>query len=141
MIIAVIGISLIVYCTGEILFLSNIVQFGTDQLCDAATRYSVYFICAYYWTDSFGQLLTAAINIPGHEITIIKNKNIIAVDRLRGFFIGSGSGLSIILTCIMLYLVYKKKSKWFILEKCTHKPYSLVLKVVSFAINHKKPIR
>ena len=141
MIIAVIGISLIVYCTGEILFLSNIVQFGTDQLCDAPTTYSVYFICAYYWTDSFGQLLTAATNVPGHDILFDKNRNIIVIDRLRGYLIGAGSGLSIILTCIVIYLVYKKKSKWFIFEKCTHNPYTLVLKVVSFAVNHKKPIR
>ena len=141
MIIAVIGISLTVYCTGEILFLSNIVQFGTDQLCDAPTRYSVYFICAYYWTDSFGQLLTAATNVPGHDILFNKNRNIIVIDRLRGYLIGAGSGLSIILTCIVIYLVYKKKSKWFIFEKCTYNPYTLAIKVVNYAITHKKPIR
>ena len=141
MIIAVIVISLFFYGSGEILFFSNIVQFGTDQLCDAPTRYSVYFICAYYWTDSLGQILTAATNIPGHDITVIKNENIIAIDRLRGCLIGVGLGLSIILTCIVIYVVYKKKSKWFVFEKCTHNPYTLVLKVVSFAIKHKKPIR
>ena len=141
MIIAVIVISLFFYGSGEILFFSNIVQFGTDQLCDAPTRYSVYFICAYYWTDSLGQILTAATNIPGHEITIIKNENIIAIDRLRGYLIGAGLGLSISLTCIVLYIIYKKKSKWFIFEKCTHNPYTLVIKVLSFAIDHKKPIR
>ena len=141
MIIAVFGISFILYSTGEILFLSNIVQFGTDQLCDAPTRYSVYFICAYYWTDSFEQLLTAATYIPGHTITFNQMKNVISIDKLRGCLIGALLGLSIILTCIVLYVVYKKKSKWFIFEKSTHNPYTLVLKVVSFAINHKKPIK
>ena len=141
MIIAVMYSSLVLYGFGEVLFLSNIVQFGTDQLRDAPTRYSVYFVCAYYWTDSFGQLLTAATNIPGHDILFIKNQNIVAINRLRGYLIGAGLGLSITLTCIVLYMVYKKKSKWFIFEKCTHNPYKLVIKVVSFAITHKKPIR
>ena len=85
-IIAAIGISLIYYGFGEILFLSNVVQFGTDQLCDVPTAYSVYFICAYYCTDNFGQLLTAATNIPGHDIVIREHHNIIAIDTLSGNF-------------------------------------------------------
>ena len=133
--------SLFLYCFGEILFLSNIVQFGTDQLRDAPTRYSVYFICAYYWTDSFGQLLTAATNIPGHEIVFCKLRNTITIDRLKGCLIGSVLGLSIALTCIVICVIYKRKSKWFIFEKCQQNPYTLVFKVVSYAIKHKKPIR
>ena len=140
-ILAVLGTSFILYGSGATLFLSNIVQFGTDQLRDAPTRYSVYFICAYYWTDSFGQLLTAATNIPGHEITITKNENIIAVDKLRGYLIVAVLGLSISLTCTVICVLHKRKSKWFMFEKCTNNPYTLIIKVVSFAIKHKKPIR
>jgi len=51
MLIDVVGISFIIYGFGEIVFLSNIVQFGTDQLRDAPTRYSIYFICAYILLD------------------------------------------------------------------------------------------
>ena len=141
MIMAAFAISFFFYGFGEILYLANIVQFGTDQLCNAPTRYSVYFICAYYWTDSFGQLLTAATNIPGHEIVINKNYNIIAIDTLRGSLIGSILFISISLSSIVQYFICKKKSRWFIFEKCTQNPYMLVYKVVYFAINHKKPIR
>ena len=42
---------------------------------------------------------------------------------------------------MLLYIVYKKKSTWFIFEKCTQNPYMLVSKVVYFALNHKRPIR
>ena len=140
-IIAALAISIIFYGSGGILFLSNIVQFGTDQLCDAPTRYSVYFICAIYWTDSFGQLLTATTNIPGHEIVIDQQKNIIAIDMLRGSLIGSILCVSISFSSIVLYFVCKKKSRWFIFEKCTQNSYMLVYKVIKFAINHKKPIR
>ena len=140
-IIAALAISIIFYGSGGIIFFSNIVQFGTDQLRDTPTRYSMYFICAYYWTDSFGQLLTAATNIPGHEIVIDKQRNIIAIDMLRGSLIGSLLCVSISLSSIVLYFVCKKKSRWFIFEKCTQNSYMLVYKVIKFAINHKKPIR
>ena len=43
-IIAALAISIIFYVFGEILYLSKIVQIGTDQLCDAPTRYSVYIL-------------------------------------------------------------------------------------------------
>ena len=135
------GISFIFYGFGEILFPSNIVQFGTDQLCDAPTRYSVYFIYAYYWTDSFGQLLTAAANVPGHEIVLNQDYNIITIDLLKGSLIGLLLCVSISFSSIVMCLVCKKKSRWFIFEKCTQNPYILVYKVVYFAINHKKPIR
>ena len=141
MIMAAFAISFFFYGFGQILYLSNIVQFGTDQLCDAPTRYSVYFICAYYWTDSFGQLLIAATNIPGHEIVVNQDRNIIAIDILRGSLMGLILCISIGLSSIVLYLVYKKKSRWFLFEKCTQNPYMLVYKVAYFAIKHKKPIR
>ena len=141
LIITALGISIIFYGFGAILFLSNIVQFGTDQLRDAPTRYSVYFICAYYWTDSFGQLLTAATNVPGHEIVINKHDNIITIDSLKGSLIGLLLCVSISFSSIVMCFVCKKKSRWFIFEKCTQNPYMLVYKVVYFAFNHKKPIR
>ena len=140
-IVVALSICYISYASGEVLFLSNIVQFGTDQLCDAPTKYSVYFICAYYWTDSFGQLLTASINIPGHEIVINQQNNTIALDSLKGSLISSVLSLSIVLSSVLLFIVYKKKSTWFNFEKCTQNPYMLVSKVVYFALNHKRPIR
>ena len=141
MIVVALFICCVSYGSGEVLFLSNIVQFGTDQLCDAPTKYSVYFICAYYWTDSFGQLLTAATNIPGHKLVINKYNNTIALDSLKGSLISSILSLSLTLSSMLLYIVYKKKSTWFIFEKCTQNPYMLVSKVVYFALNHKRPIR
>ena len=122
MILVALFISYFSYGSGQILFLSNVVQFGTDQLRDAPTRYSVYFICAYYWTDSFGQLLTAATNIPGHEIVINQQNNAIALDSLKGSLISSILSLSIVLSTVLLYIVYKKKSTRFIFEKCKQNP-------------------
>ena len=42
-------------CGMMILFLCNIIQFGTDQLRDAPTRYSVSFLYAIYWCDGIQQ--------------------------------------------------------------------------------------
>ena len=36
--------SILAYICGRVFFLANILQFGTDQLCDAPTRYSVLFL-------------------------------------------------------------------------------------------------
>ena len=63
--------SILAYICGRVFFLANVLQFGTDQLCDAPTCYSFLFLIAYYWCDNLSSVLALSINIPGHEITII----------------------------------------------------------------------
>ena len=71
---------------GMIFFLCNIIQFGTDQLRDAPTRYSVLFMYVMYWCDSIVNLLTICISLPGEKIDIHKHSNYIYVDKKKSPF-------------------------------------------------------
>ena len=43
--------TMLIYLCARIFFLANVLQFGTDQLCDMPTRKSTIFLLAYYWCD------------------------------------------------------------------------------------------
>ena len=63
-------IGLLAYFCARVFFIANILQFGTDQLRDMPTRKSTLFLLAFYWCDTFGELLALSIHIPGHESVI-----------------------------------------------------------------------
>ena len=65
-----IGIMSVAYYCGYIFFVANIIQFGTDQLRDAPTQYSVLFVHAYLWCDNFSSALTSLAYLPNHEVFI-----------------------------------------------------------------------
>ena len=126
--------SILVYICGRVFFLANVLQFGTDQLCDAPTRYSVLFLIAYYWCDNLSSVLTLSINIPYLILTlIIINK--LEVILLAAMLIGST-----LVSAIILLILYKKKH-WFMTENVRDNPYRVVYNVIKFALQHKKPIR
>ena len=75
LLLAMAGIALFLYCCGKVFFQANILQFGTDQLCDAPTQCSVLFLYAYLWCDNFSSVLILSINIPGHEILVNQKNN------------------------------------------------------------------
>ena len=76
-------ISVALYCIGDVVFLLNIIQFGTDQLRDAPIRYSVCFINAFFLTDSFSNLIVSITYWPGHEFIISSSLNLLAFDKVR----------------------------------------------------------
>ncbi len=142
LLVSTIILSSILYTLGQILFLSNVVQFGTDQLRDAPTRYSVYFIHAYFWVDGLGFLIASATSIPGHEIVFNVNVDKIAIATYRAVAIGVVFVISILLTSALLCVLYSKKySTWFLSENSMRNPYKLVYNVLYYAILHKRPMR
>ena len=134
-------ISVALYCIGDVIFLSNIVQFGTDQLRDAPTRYSVCFIYAYFWIDSFSNLITSVTYWPGHEIIINSQVNVIAFDKVRAIMIAVVLSVSVLSSIAILVLVHKNQRQCFVMESIGENPYRLMYNVIYFAIRHKKPIR
>ena len=44
------------YVLGRVLFLANVIQFGTDQLRDSPTHYSVFYIHVFFWSSSFSHM-------------------------------------------------------------------------------------
>ena len=134
-------ISTAFYCIGNVVFLSNIVQFGTDQLRDVPTRYSVLFINAYFWTDSFSNLMTSITYWPGHDYIIDSRHDFIAFDKVRAVLMAIVLIFSILTSIAVLLLIHKKQSQWFLTEGTRENPYKLVYNVIKFAIRHKKIIR
>ena len=131
--------TLLIYITGRVFFLANSIQFGTDQLRDAPTRYSVLFLYVYYWCDNFCILIALSTNIPGHEIEIHLEK-ILIFDSFKTALYILILVTSILLSTMVLLIVFKKKHL-FMTENIGRNPYRLVYGVVKFAIQHKQPIR
>ena len=133
-------ISTLAYLCGRIVFLANILQFGTDQLRDTPTRCSVLFLYAYYWWDNFSSLLTLSTNIPGHEIIISHFFDTIAFDKLKASLYVVVIFTSIFLSVTVIVIFHKKKH-WLFMEGIGGNPYRLTWGVVKFALQHKKPLR
>ena len=139
LLLAMLGIALLLLCCGKVFFQVNILQFGTDQLCDAPTQCSVLFLYAYLWCDNFSNVLILSINIPGHEIIISKAPSEISIDKVKSLCILIIISSSILFCLVILILVNKKKI-WFFTENIGENPYKLVTNVIVFAVRHKVPI-
>ena len=133
-------ISTLAYLCGRIVFLANVLQFGTDQLRDAPTYCSVLFLYAYYWCDNFSNLLTLSTNIPGHEIVINHLNDTIEFDKLKLCLYGAVIFTSIFLSVAVILILHKKKH-WLFTEGIGGNPYRLTWGVMKFALQHKKPLR
>ena len=134
------GVAFLLYCLGQVTFLSNIIQFATDQLQDAPTRCTVSFIQLYFWFDSLSYLITGSIYIPIDKVyTVHKNK--FMFDRVRSSLIGVILGFSAISTLLVSIFLHKYKNQIFIRRVNSKNPYNLVYNVIQFALRHNKPIR
>ena len=125
---------------GVVFFLCNVIQFGTEQLRDAPTRYSVLFLYAIYWCDNIVHLLTTCFSLPGKNIHIYQPLNIIYVDKLKTSLLVTACGCFIALSVLVVFIVHSKKH-WLLTEHLGGNPYLLTWRVVKFAAQHNKPIR
>ena len=48
-----------------------------DQLRDVPTRYSVLYIHAFIWIDSYGNVIGAVTHLPGYKITTSIESNVL----------------------------------------------------------------
>ena len=139
LLIAMAVIALFIYMCGKVFFQANILQFGTDQLCDAPTQCSVLFLYAYLWCDNFRNVLILSINIPGHEIYISQSDSDISIDKVKSHCILMILSSSI-LFCLFILILVNKKKVWFFTDNIGENPYKLVTNVIVFAMKHKAPI-
>ena len=125
---------------GIVFFLCNIVQFGTDQLRDAPTRYSISFLYVIYWCDNVVNLFTVSISLPGKNIIVDRYRNYVYVDKIKSSLVVTACGCFVALTIFVVYIIHKKKH-WLLTEHLGGNPYLLTWRVVKFAAQHNKPIR
>ena len=133
-------VCLLVSLCGIVFFLCNIIQFGTDQLRDAPTRYSVLFLYVLYWCNSIVNLITICIILPGKNSHINKYNNYIYVDKIKVSLLVASLGCFVALSILVVFIVHKKKH-WLLTEHLGGNPYLLTWRVVKFAAQHNKPIR
>jgi len=139
--IALIAVCFMIYLLGNVLFLSNVIQFGTDQLRDSPTCQSVFFVQAYYWTENVCALVASLTITCNLYFSIDAITNTVFFSHVTITMIGFLLLLSILLMFIVLLIVHKKSHSLFQSENHVEDPYKLISKVLCFAIWHNKPIR
>ena len=120
---------------GLVSFRANVVQFGVDQLQDAPSEQSIFYIIWYIWTGFGGKALA---KIP-----------FIFTDKLcgeLGFRLIHGVGALLVVTFVLLLGVSLSASdsnrQWFFNDTAAARnPYKLVYGVLKFAAKHKNPVQ
>ena len=141
LLIALLGIALLGYYLGRVFFLTNIIQFGTDQIRDSPTQNSVLFIHIFFWSSNLTNMLSKTFSsLPHHEIILVPNHNILNIDSTKVVLLEVCLSISAIFSIIMLFIV-QKYSDYFWTENIMGNPYKLVYGVIRFAIKHKHPIK
>ena len=102
-------------------FKCNIIQFGTDQLRDAPTRYFVLILYAIYWCDSIVNLLTISVSLPGKNLLINQYANHLYVDKLKMSLLVTACGCFVALSILVVFTVHKKKH-WLLSEHLRRQP-------------------
>ena len=122
-----------------VVFITNGIQFGMDQLHDSTTEDSILYIHWYVWIYYTCSLITqVAWNFfiyNEHYITYHHKKVIIGLSIESLIFLA----IFFLLTVSLCVVHYRKV--WFFLEPAGVNPYKLVYRVVKFAYQHKVPLR
>ena len=141
LLIALLGIALLGYYLGRVFFLTNVIQFGTDQIRDSPTQNSVLYIHMFFWSSNLTNMLSKTFSsLPHHEIILDSYHNILNIDSTKVVLLEVCLSISAIFSIIMLFIV-QKYSDYFWTENIMGNPYKLVYGVIRFAIKHKHPIK
>ena len=132
-------LAMLLYSCGNVFFLANFIQFGTDQHRDAPTRCSVLFLHVYLWCDAFGNALSLGVYLPGQKMNFILSKDL-QLDPEGSVFAITAISIAIILSIVISFILHKRQG-WFLIENIRGNPYKLVTNITLFAIRHKMPIR
>ncbi len=132
-------ISVISYWVGRVFFITNIIQFGIEQLRDEPTIKSDCYLIMVLFVEKLTELVVKICKSSfNSRLEFYKGM----VTTGNGYIIAFDVVISVSVVCsvIILYLV-EKYSSIFQYHNTKGNPYKLVYGVISFAIKHKKPIR
>ena len=134
--------TMLVFCIGIVMsflvFLTNGIQFGMDQLHDSSTQDLILFIQWFIWIKyTCSVLKTLALNLIFHDSTHLSY-----LDWPR--YIGFSLQIAILVTAAVM-LVFSlcalhHKNRWFLIQPAKLNPYKLVFQVLQFASQHKVPV-
>ena len=123
----------------SIIFTTNAINFGMDQLHDSSTQDSVLFVHWYVWLNYLSMLVTG---VPW-SLFIYDSWYFDYIDTFRIVALALYSSIIcvILVTLISSLCLIKYKQRWFLIEPGRVNPYKLVYRVVKFAWHHKIPVR
>ena len=137
--IALLVIALLGYYLGRVFFLTNVIQFGTDQIRDSPTQNSVLYIHIFFWSSNLTNMLSKTF--PNRELSRLDSYyKILTIDSTKVVLLEVCFSISAIFLIIILFIV-QKYSDYFWTKNIVGNPYKLVYGVVQFAIKHKHPLK
>ena len=131
------GLAVIGYLLGRMVFIVNILQFVMEHLRDKPTKYSVSCLYLFYWSKSFINLAASGTNYPDH--VILDYHKVIVLDKIAAIHVAITTSFTIV-SLILILAISKRRPNWFISERPKGNAYTLVYRVVRFASRNKKPV-
>ena len=133
-------IGIFLFFSSIVAFNANVIQFGLDQLHDSPTEHLVLYI---HWYLVLSYVGTELIKVPtstlSSECSLLFNNPIwfMTVVGIVSIFLV----VIYLLLLISLCVAFCKHHVWFLSDSGSRNPYKLVYKVISFAREHKNPVR
>ena len=133
-------IGIFLFFSSIVAFNANVIQFGLDQLHDSPTEHLVLYI---HWYVVLSYVGTELIKVPTSTLSSVCS---LLIENFIWFTTVAGI-VSIFLVVIYLFLLislclaFRKHHVWFLSDSGSRNPYKLVYKVISFAREHKNPVR
>ena len=132
-------ICMFLFFSSIVAFNANVIQFGLDQLHDSPTEHLVLYI---HWYVVLSYIGTELIKIPTSTLS-----SLCSLNDDGNFFFYSGWNCIYFLVVMNLFLLislcvaFCKCHIWFLSDSGSRNPYKLVYKVISFAREHRNPVR
>ncbi len=137
--IALLGLAMLLCGIGHMMFIANIMQFGTSQLREAPSQNSVIFLCWYFWVSGISNLISFSTHLSGHRSYINFPHKSFEFDKLNTGITAAILCLSGVSSAFILLLLHKRQT-WFWTDTIRVNPYKLVCKVINFSRLNKKPV-
>ena len=137
LIIGIIGLILIY--ANAMVFTTNAIVFGMDQLHDAPTQDLLLFIHWYVWIYYVSILVTeVAWNLTFYDPFYV---DYLDSTRITGIALSASIFFISLLLLTFSLCVTHCKQRWFLIEHGRINPYKLVYRVIRFSWKHKIPVR
>ena len=137
--ITLLGLAMLLCGIGHMMFIANIIQFGTSQLREAPSQNSVIFLCWYFWVSEISNLISFSTHLSGHRSYIHFPHKSYGFDKLNTSITVAILCLSVVSSAFILLLLHKRQT-WFRTDTISVNPYKLVCKVIKFACLNKRPV-
>ncbi len=134
-------LSLACYYLGRVFFVTNIIQFGIDQLQDMPTTISDAYIHIFFLVEQVANILVKVFkSIPDDKIELDANRHIVHISVSNAVVYEVCISLSVIVSVAVLLLTDKYSSS-FKSNSLKVNPYYQVYAIIKYAYHHKKPVR